>query len=78
MYFNIYYTYIKIRTYKTNFSHAINKNGNNFVAWCWKAGGSAVSNSDGTITSSVSANQESGFSVVTYTGTGADASVGHG
>ena len=57
---------------------AINKNGNNFVAWCWKAGGSAVSNSDGSITSSVSANQESGFSVVTYTGTGADASVGHG
>ena len=51
---------------------------NNYVAWCWKAGGAAVSNSDGTITSQVSANQEAGFSVVTYTGTGADASVGHG
>ena len=48
------------------------------VAWCWKAGGAAVSNSDGTITSQVSANQEAGFSIVTYTGTGADASVGHG
>ena len=57
---------------------AVNKNGNNYVAWCWKAGGPAVSNTDGDITSSVSANQEAGFSVVTYTGTGADASVGHG
>ena len=57
---------------------AVNKNGNNYVAWCWKAGGAAVSNSDGTITSQVSANQEAGFSVVTYTGSGADASVGHG
>ena len=50
----------------------------NYAAFCWKAGGTAVSNSDGTITSSVSANQEAGFSIVTYTGTGSDASVGHG
>jgi len=55
-----------------------NANSVNYVAWCWKAGGAAVSNSDGTITSQVSANQEAGFSIVTYTGTGADASVGHG
>ena len=59
---------------------AVNGNGNNFVAWCWKAGGAAVSNSDGTITSSVSANQESGFSIVTYTGNGSGTgqTVGHG
>jgi hypothetical protein len=55
-----------------------NENGTTFVAWQWKAGGTAVSNTDGTITSSVSANQTSGFSVVTYTGTGSNASVGHG
>ena len=55
-----------------------NANSVNYVAWFWKAGGTAVSNSDGTITSSVSTNQEAGFSVVTYTGTGADATVGHG
>ena len=55
-----------------------NANSVNYVAWFWKAGGTAVSNSDGTITSSVSANQEAGCSVVTYTGTGADATVGHG
>ena len=55
-----------------------NSNGHNFVAWCWKAGGAAVSNSDGTITSQVSANQEAGFSIVTFTGTGSAGTVGHG
>ena len=35
------------------------------VAWCWKAGGAAVSNTDGDITSSISANQTAGFSIVT-------------
>ena len=49
-----------------------------YVAWCWKAGGAAVSNSDGSITSQVSANQTAGFSIVSYTGTGANATVGHG
>jgi len=49
------------------------------VDWCWKAGGTAVSNTAGTITSSVSANTTAGFSVVTYTGnTTAGATVGHG
>jgi len=62
-------------------SSGINDNGsgaNGAVAWCWKGGGTAVSNSDGSITSSVSANQEAGFSIVTWTGSGADASIGHG
>jgi hypothetical protein len=49
-----------------------------YVAWQWKAGGTAVSNTAGSITSSVSANVAAGFSVVTYTGTGANATVGHG
>ena len=57
----------------------VNENGENYVAWCWKAGGAAVSNSDGTITSSISVNQEAGFSIVSYTGNGtAGATVGHG
>ena len=42
-----------------------NVNGNRYVAWCWKAGGAAVTNTDGTITSQVSANTEAGFSIVT-------------
>jgi hypothetical protein len=49
-----------------------------YVGWQWKAGGTAVSNTDGTISSQVSANTTSGFSVVTYTGTGSAATIGHG
>ena len=56
----------------------VNNNGSNIVAWNWKAGGSASSNSSGSITSSVSANTTAGFSIVTYTGTGSNATVGHG
>ena len=51
---------------------------NNMVAWNWKANGAGSSNTAGTITSTVSASTTSGFSVVTYTGTGANATVGHG
>jgi hypothetical protein len=49
-----------------------------YVAWNWKAGGTAVLNKLGTINSTVSANPTAGFSIVTYTGTGANATVGHG
>jgi len=49
-----------------------------YVDWLWKANGSAVTNTAGSITSTVSANTTSGFSIVTYTGTGANATVGHG
>ena len=56
----------------------VNENSENYVAWCWKAGGTAVSNTDGTITTQVSANTEAGFSAITYTGTGADGTIGHG
>ena len=49
-----------------------------YVGWQWKAGGTAVSNTAGSITSSVSANTTAGFSVVTWTGTGSNATVGHG
>ena len=49
------------------------------VDWCWKAGGSASSNSNGSITSSVSASTDAGFSIVSYTGNGTSgATVGHG
>ena len=55
-----------------------NTNTETYVAWNWLAGGSASSNSDGSITSSVSANTTAGFSIVTYTGTGSSATIGHG
>lgn len=52
-----------------------NNSGGTFVAWNWKANGSGVSNNVGSITSTVSANTESGFSIVKWTG---DGTVGHG
>ena len=58
--------------------NGLNQSGESFVAWCWQAGGPAVANSDGTITSQVSANTDYGFSIVSYTGTGSAATVGHG
>jgi hypothetical protein len=60
-------------------SGGANESGQTYVAWCWKAGGTAVSNTDGSITSQVSVNTDAGFSIVSYTGTGAaSATVGHG
>ncbi len=55
-----------------------NGSGDTYASWNWLAGGTASSNTDGSITSSVSANQDAGFSIVSYTGTGANATVGHG
>ena len=55
------------------------ENTQTYVAWCWKGGGAAVSNSDGAITSSVSVNDEAGFSIVSYSGNGnSTATIGHG
>jgi hypothetical protein len=53
-------------------------NGDAMVGWQWNAGGSTVTNTSGTISAQVRANTSVGFSVVTYTGTGANATVGHG
>ena len=56
-----------------------NASGVDYVAWNWLAGGTAVSNTQGSITSSVSANTTSGFSIVSYTGNGTSgANFGHG
>jgi len=55
-----------------------NTNAQTYVAWQWKAGGTSSSNTNGSITSTVSVGATQGFSVVTYTGTGANATVGHG
>jgi len=57
-----------------------NNSGETFVAWAWDAGsGSAASNTDGSITSTVKANDSYGFSIVSYTGNGTSgATIGHG
>jgi hypothetical protein len=55
-----------------------NQNGKSYVGWQWRANGAGVSNTDGSIASTVSANTTSGFSIVSYTGTGSNATIGHG
>lgn len=56
----------------------MNTNTATYVAWQWNAGGSTVTNTSGSISSQVRASTTAAFSVVTYTGTGANATVGHG
>ena len=58
----------------------VNDNGYTYVAWCFNAGsGSSASNTDGSITSTVKANTDAGFSIVTYSGnSGSSATIGHG
>ena len=57
----------------------VNRSGYNFVNWSWKANGAGVSNTVGTISSTVSANTTSGFSIVTGTFASVNSqTVGHG
>ena len=53
-----------------------------YVAWCFNAGGNEVTNTDGTINTTVRANNDLGFSIATYTGVGypnsTTAEIGHG
>jgi hypothetical protein len=58
---------------------AVNTNGSAHVAWNWNAGGSNATNTSGTITSTVRANQTAGFSIVSYaSGSAGQKTVGHG
>ena len=57
----------------------VNQNSTAIVSWNWLASNTTASNTDGSITSTVSANTTSGFSIVSYTGNGtAGATIGHG
>ena len=55
-----------------------NNNTATYVAWNWLGANGTASNSDGSITSTVSANTTAGFSIVSYTGNGSNATIGHG
>jgi hypothetical protein len=55
-----------------------NGSGVTFVNWNWLGANTTVSNTSGSITSTVSANTTSGFSVVSWTGAGSAGTVGHG
>ena len=57
----------------------VNGNTTTFVGWQWLADNTTgSSNSDGSITSTVSVDQTAGFSIVSWTGSGANATIGHG
>jgi len=55
-----------------------NESAATYASWNWKANGSGVSNTDGSITSTVSANTTAGFSICTYTEPSGSFSFGHG
>ena len=61
-------------------SNLVNQNVQDHVAWNWKAGtGQGSSNTDGSInTAYTSVNTTAGFSISSFTGTGANATFGHG
>ena len=56
----------------------LNQSAATYVGWNWLASNTTASNTDGSITSTVSANTTSGFSIVSYTGTGSAGTIGHG
>jgi len=55
-----------------------NLTGRTYASWNWKANGAGSSNTDGSITSTVSANTTSGFSINLFTATGSAGTIGHG
>ena len=68
-------------TVKYSSSTGTNASGDTYIGWQWRASNTTpVTNNAGTITSTVSTNTTSGFSIVTYTGTGGSGTttVGHG
>jgi hypothetical protein len=67
--------------FTVNTGTAVNGSSKTYASWNWKANGAGVSNTDGSITSTVSANTTSGFSIVSWTGDGSASgakTVGHG
>ena len=57
---------------------SVNGSSRTYAAWCWKMNGSGSSNSNGSTTSTVSANTSAGQSIVTYSGSSGNDTVGHG
>jgi len=62
----------------TSSNATFNRSTDSYISWNWKAGGTAVANTDGDITSQVSANTKAGFSIVTFTAVDGSSDVGHG
>lgn len=75
----IYLTAFNSDGFSVGSSAGLNGSGTNVASWNWLGANTTVSNTSGTISSTVSANTTSGFSIVSYTGNGSSsATVGHG
>jgi len=59
-------------------NEAFNTNAATYVGWAWNAGGSTVTNTNGSISSQVRANAAAGISVIGWTSTGSNGTIGHG
>ena len=58
---------------------SVNKSGETYVGWNWKANGAGSANTDGSInTTATSANTTAGFSINQWDGSDADGTLGHG
>ena len=64
--------------FTTTDTDVVGKNGYTYASWNWKAGGTGSANSDGATASTVSVNNTAGFSIVKWTGTSGNTTVGHG
>jgi hypothetical protein len=58
--------------------NGVNNGSKTYASWNWKANGAGSANTDGSINSTVSANTTSGFSIVSWQGSGSNATIGHG
>lgn len=56
----------------------VNTNTHTYVDWLWKAGGAGSSNSDGSITCTLSVDQTAGISISTFSHPSGTGTVGHG
>jgi len=56
----------------------VNTSSRTYVGWSWLASNTTVSNTSGSITSTVSVNTTAGFSIVSFTATSGVSSIGHG
>ena len=74
----------RVQAFQTNgfqvgTASTVNQNTITMVAWQWKCnGGTKADNDDGSVTVNLQVNQEAGFSIGTYSGTGSELTVGHG
>ena len=65
--------------FRTNAYAYSNENTHTYAAWQWKAnGGTTATNSDGSTDTTVQANTDAGFSIVTFTTDGGNETYGHG